>query len=128
MTLISIQGTISNPTGVRKHWKLYELYHKTTLVKTIRKAIDQHLSMNPGKAINAGKFGAQMLKGIDLKSIQDSENLPPQSLGSLFGMVLWNHLSTKDEVWFFRRVKKNPQARASMTYFQAVGSSEHQMS
>ena len=124
MTLINIQGTISSPTGVTKHWTLYELYKKTTLVKTIRRAIDQHLSMNPGKPINAGRFGSQLLKEIDLKSFQDSTNLAPQSLGSLFGMVLYNHLSTKDDVWYFRRVKRNPQARASMTYFQAVGSSD----
>jgi len=119
MTLITFDQKAANPTGARKHWKLFTLYQETTLVKDLRQAIDAHVAAAPGEIINASRLGAQLLRTIHLRAYPDAQSLAPEFLGMLFGMVLWNRLGTREETWHFTRTRKTGHERSAMIYVQA---------
>ena len=118
MTLVSVAGKTTNTVGTKKYWELFKLYQETSLVKALKNAIDRHLASTPHQVINAQKLGAQMLPAFDLTKYPDAMALRQESVGQLFGMVLWNHLGAKEDVWYFRRTKKPGQTRGAMVYFK----------
>ena len=118
MTLNTPQGTTPKSPGSRNHWHLFDLYKETSLVQAIAAGISQNLATLAGRPIDSGILGARILKGISLEDHPDAAALAPESLAPLFGMVLWNHLASLKEVWYFRKFNAGGQTRARMRYFQ----------
>ena len=121
MTLIDINKRELAAEGQKEHWALFRAYKNTQVHRSISAKIDELLPTKEDGTVFSGQFGSSVLGEIDFDHVPGAENLSREDIGSLFGMVLWNHLAEAEEHWVLSGKYKDPYRETSTTtYFRLV--------
>lgn len=119
MTLLDLNQKELPEEGQKDHWSVFRAYKGTPVHLALLEQIEEAIAHLGEDSIFSAQLGKQVLAGFDLDSITGTERLHGDDLGTLFGMVLWNHLALRSDTWIlsgrFEDIRGNQN---NMTYFR----------
>lgn len=123
MTLINLDEKELSAEGRGEHWAVFKAYKGTPVHQAIRTAIEDAIPASEDGSIFSAQMGSAVLGRVNIQSLPGGENLSYEATGSLFGMVLWNHLALHQDTWVlggrFEDIRGNDQ---NITYFRKIKS------
>jgi hypothetical protein len=100
MALFNIDDKPQPSVGKHDYWLLFRRFRGTALHSEIVNEIIDYLELNKD-FLDSQHLGSDILKKIEKTNPVLYKQEPPDEMGSLFGMTLWNVLADDKDDWKF---------------------------